>query len=86
MSDRTSLKNLLLRGQWLVIPLLILLLAESVLRKVEAAHPLWYERAEAIAGKSRVDFAFIGSSKAAAAFVASCRSYRIERTRAHATA
>lgn len=69
MSDRTSLKNLLLRGQWLVIPLLILLLAESVLRKVEAAHPLWYERAEAIAGKSRVDFAFIGSSKAAAAFV-----------------
>lgn len=69
MIAKNRLPTLLDRGQWLVIPLLIVLLAESALRKVETANPLWYERAEAIASRGRIDFAFIGSSKVAAAFV-----------------
>lgn len=71
MIAKKCLPALLLRCQWLAIPLLIVFLAEGALRKVEEANPLWYGRAEAIAKRQRIDFAFIGSSKVAAAFVES---------------
>lgn len=68
-AGKPVLQRLFVRFQWVAIPLLILVAVECLLRKSDAAAPLWYSRAEAIARRGKVDFAFIGSSKVAAAFI-----------------
>jgi|GEM_PF-826293 len=80
-AGKPVLRRLLVRSQWVVIPLLILVAVEYLLRKSDVAAPLWYARAEAIARRGRIDFAFVGSSKVAAAFIEKAFSVEMAKVR-----
>src|SRR5206468_946595 len=55
------------RGQWLLIPLAVFSLTESILRDTFDRIPNWYGAAQWAASEGRVDVVFSGSSRVAAA-------------------
>lgn len=60
------------RRQWVLVPLLVLLTVEILLRRSDIPEAQWYSRAQVIAARGRVDFLFVGTSKVAAALVEQC--------------
>jgi len=54
-------------AQWIVLPILILGLIETLVRTTTDRLPLWYGAAERVAERDRVDVIFVGSSRVLAA-------------------
>ncbi len=53
--------------QWILIPMLIFMMAENTLKKVDEEKPQWYPGAELTLKHHKVDYVFLGSSRVAAA-------------------
>jgi hypothetical protein len=64
---RDSQRPLWGRAQWVVLPMLVVGLSESVVRETSDRLPRWYAAAEELAEQGRIDAIFIGSSQTQAA-------------------
>ena len=71
MQGRERLRWLLRRGQWMILPLLVLGLAEIFVRATADRVPSWYGAVERLAAKRSVGALFVGSSRVQAAILPS---------------
>ena len=71
MIDRARFRVWLQRAQWVVLPLLVLGLAEAFVRSTADRVPSWYGAADRLAQREPVKVIFVGSSRVQAAILPS---------------
>jgi hypothetical protein len=69
MQARERTRSVLRRAQWLIVPLLVLGVAEACVRFTADRVPTWYGAAERLAAAAPVHVLFVGSSRVQAAIL-----------------